>query len=155
MSAPGLRGVSDADRPLSEFVLRRRVQFYELDSAGIVHFSTYFRYLEEAEHAFWRAAGLSIAPPGHEVGYPRVSATCDYHRPLHFEDEFEVHIRIVAKGGKSIRYAFTITRGDTKIATGAMTIVCVRTRPGEPMKAVDIPAAVAGRFAVAVETDAQ
>ena len=45
-----------------EFRLKRRVQFYETDAAGIVHFSTYFRYMEEAEHALWRDAGMSIAP---------------------------------------------------------------------------------------------
>ncbi|HCE02754.1 MAG TPA: acyl-CoA thioesterase, partial [Acidobacteria bacterium] len=48
---------------MSEFRLTRRVQFYETDSAGIVHFSVFFRYMEEAEHAMWRAAGLSIAVP--------------------------------------------------------------------------------------------
>ena len=49
----------------SEFRLRRRVQFYETDAAGMVHFSWFFRYMEEAEHALWREAGLSIAqhPP--------------------------------------------------------------------------------------------
>ena len=40
-----------------EYRLKRRVQFYETDMAGIVHFSCYFRYLEEAEHAMWRDAG--------------------------------------------------------------------------------------------------
>ena len=45
----------------SEFRLKRRVHFYETDAAGIVHFSTYFRYMEEAEHALWRDAGLTIA----------------------------------------------------------------------------------------------
>ena len=44
----------------SEYRLRRRVQFYETDAAGIVHFSWFFRYMEEAEHALWREAGLSI-----------------------------------------------------------------------------------------------
>ena len=43
--------------------LTRRVQFYETDAAGIVHFSWFFRYMEEAEHALWREAGLSIHPP--------------------------------------------------------------------------------------------
>ena len=46
--------------PVSEHRLARRVQFYETDAAGVVHFSDYFRYMEEAEHALWRAAGLSI-----------------------------------------------------------------------------------------------
>ena len=42
---------------MREFTYRRRVQFYETDLAGIVHFSWYPRYMEEAEHAMWRDAG--------------------------------------------------------------------------------------------------
>ena len=45
---------------VSEYRLRRRVQFYETDAAGIVHFSWFFRYMEEAEHALWREAGLML-----------------------------------------------------------------------------------------------
>jgi acyl-CoA thioesterase FadM len=56
------------------YVYDRRVQFAETDLAGIVHFSWYFRYIEEAEHALWRAAGLSISPPRAEMGWPRVAA---------------------------------------------------------------------------------
>jgi acyl-CoA thioester hydrolase len=149
MSVAGPHGTGSAHRPQSELVLRRRVQFYELDSAGIVHFSTYFRYMEEAEHALWRAAGLSIAPPASDIGYPRVNVTCDYHRPLRFEDEVDIGIRIVAMAEKSIRYECVLTLGDTKVATGSMTIVCVRVTPGEPMKAVPIPPEIAARFAVA------
>ncbi len=81
---------------ISEYVLRRRVQFYETDAAGIVHFSWFFRYMEEAEHALWRAAGLSIHPPGSPIGWARASAACDFGRPLRFEDEFDVTIRIAA-----------------------------------------------------------
>ena len=95
MSVPGQLRTSEAIGPRSEFTLRRRVQFYELDSAGIVHFSNYLRYMEEAEHALWRDAGLSVASRGADVGFPRVSVGFDYHRPLHFEDEFEVRVRIV------------------------------------------------------------
>jgi acyl-CoA thioesterase FadM len=64
-----------------EYRHTRRVQFYETDAAGIVHFSWFFRYMEEAEHALWREAGLSIAPPGAEIGWPRIAAAFDYHRP--------------------------------------------------------------------------
>ena len=65
----------------SEYRLKRRVQFYETDMAGIVHFSWFFRYLEEAEHAMWREAGLSIAG-GSGIGWPRVEASFEFHRPL-------------------------------------------------------------------------
>jgi YbgC/YbaW family acyl-CoA thioester hydrolase len=140
--------------PRSEFTLHRRVNFYELDSAGIVHFSCYFRYMEEAEHAMWRAAGLSIAPPGAEVGFPRVAVTCDYQKPLHFEDEFDVHIRIVGMSDKSIRYACELTRGGVTIATGSLTVVCIRKAPDGRMRAASIPPEIASRFAVAAESRA-
>ena len=73
-----------------EFRLQRHVQFYETDAAGIVHFSNYFRYMEEAEHALWRSAGLSISASGSEIGWPRVNVSFEYTRPLRFEDEFEL-----------------------------------------------------------------
>ncbi len=132
----------------SEYRLKRRVQFYETDAAGIVHFSCYFRYLEEAEHAMWRAAGLSIAGrPG--IGWPRVSASFEYFRPLRFEDEFEVHLRIVAKDARTISYAGVITSGETKIAAGTLVIKCVTKQPGEPMRSVDIPPDIDALFEIA------
>jgi YbgC/YbaW family acyl-CoA thioester hydrolase len=140
--------------PVSEFTLRRRVTFHEVDSAGIVHFSIYFRYMEEAEHALWRAAGISIAARDANVGYPRVSAAFDYHRPLRFEDEFDARIRIVSIRDKSLRYVCTLTKGDEKIATGTVTVVCVSRGEDGVMKARPLPPDVAGRFEVSAEADA-
>jgi acyl-CoA thioester hydrolase len=138
---------------VSEHKLTRRVQFHETDMAGIVHFSCFFKYMEEAEHALWRSAGLSIAPPRAEVGWPRIAASFDYHRPLRFEDEFEAAIRIVAIGEKTIRYSCVITKGEIKIATGAMTIACVR-KGVEPLQSTAIPAEVADRFRISPEGNA-
>ncbi len=131
-----------------EHRLKRRVQFYETDMAGIVHFSCYFRYMEEAEHAMWREAGLAIA--GTEgVGWPRVAASFEYHRPLKYDDEFEVHLRIVGKDARTIRYEGVITCGGTHIATGTLAVKCVTKRPGEPMRAADMPPEVDAAFQVA------
>ena len=127
------------------------MQFYETDAAGIVHFSWFYRYMEEAEHALWREAGLSIAPRDAEVGFPRVSASFDFRRPLYFEDEFEVTIEVTDVGPKTIRYTATVTRGETHIATGSLTIACVRKRAGEPMRATSIPPEIAQRFGASDE----
>jgi YbgC/YbaW family acyl-CoA thioester hydrolase len=132
----------------SEYRLKRRVQFYETDMAGIVHFSWYFRYLEEAEHAMWREAGLSIAG-GHGIAWPRTAASFEFHRPLKFEDEFEVHLRIVGKDARSIRYEGVITSAGTRVATGKLVIKCVSKRPGEPMRGIDIPPDIDALFQVA------
>lgn len=130
----------------AEFTYRRRVQFAETDLAGIVHFSWYFRYMEEAEHALWRSLGLHIAPPGGQIGYPRVSASCDFKGPLRFEDEFEVDVRVDAVGRRSLRYGFTLRRGDEILATGAMTSVCVEKQPDRGVRSVELPAEVVARL---------
>ena len=135
-------------RRWSEYRLRRRVNFYETDCAGIVHFSWFFRYLEEAEHAMWRAAGLSIAPPAAAVGFPRVSASFDYHRPLRFEDEFDVLVRVAAIGRSSMRYDCVISMGDVRIATGTTTMVCV-VQDADGVKSTPFPEDVISRFEVA------
>ena len=132
----------------SEFRLRRRVQFYETDAAGIVHFSWFFRYMEEAEHALWRAAGLSIHAPDSEIGWPRVAASFDFHRALVFEQEFDVWLRVVEMTRRTIRYSCLLSQGDTKIATGSLVIACVRKRPHR-MEAIEIPSEIAACFQVA------
>jgi acyl-CoA thioesterase FadM len=110
-----------------------------------VHFSWFFRYMEEAEHALWRAAGLSIHPPQSDIGWPRVSATFDYHHPLTFEQEFDVVIRITEITKRTISYACMISQDGRSIATGTLTIACVRRLAGG-MKSTEIPAAIAQRF---------
>ena len=82
----------------------------------------------------------------------RVAASCDFHGALRFEDEFDVSIRVEAVTRKTIRYACLLTRGDTKIATGSITIACVRKRPGQPMESIEIPPEIAARFQVATHT---
>lgn len=129
-----------------DFIYRRRVQFAETDMAGIVHFSMYFRYMEEAEHALWRSVGLQIAPPDGHIGFPRVAASCDFKASLRFEEEFEVHVRVDAVGRRSIRYGFTLRRGEDILATGSMTSVSVEKRAGGAVRSIDLPPEVAARL---------
>jgi len=130
----------------SEFKYRRRVQFAETDLAGIVHFSAMFRYLEEAEHAMWRAAGLTIAERNSDIGWPRLGAALEFRNPLRFEEEFEVWVRIAALKTRTLEYEFTIVRGPTVIAVGTMTSVCVRKQPNGTMRAAEIPAEISERL---------
>ena len=123
--------------------VRRRVQFSETDVAGIVHFSNFFRYFEDAEHELWRQAGLSVHPEQSPIGWPRVAASCEYHRALKFEQEFEIDVRISEMTRRTISYAGEITRNGERIATGSWKIACVNKLPDGGMKSADIPADVA------------
>lgn len=139
---------------ISELRLRRRVQFYETDVAGIVHFSWFFRYMEEAEHAMWREAGLSIHPPQSDIGWPRVAAACEFHRPLKFEQEFDVTIRISEITKRTISYACDMSQDGVKVATGTLKIACVAKQPDGTMKSAEIPEMIASRFKPSAPTSA-
>ena len=138
---------------MSAYRFRRRVQFYETDAAGIVHFSWYPRYMEEAEHALWRAAGLGISRPGAGIGWPRVAVSFEFYRPLRFEDEFDISIRITAIEEKRIHYACVLENGEVQLAAGKMTIACVRRGPDGSMKSTPIPAEIAERLRAAAPED--
>ena len=77
------------------FQVEKRIEFSETDMAGIVHFSNFFRMMELAEHAFIRSLGFSVhmqVEQG-EIGWPRVKVTCDYRKPLRFEEVLSlIHI---------------------------------------------------------------
>jgi acyl-CoA thioester hydrolase len=138
----------------SEFKLMRRVEFSETDMAGIMHFSNFFRYMEAAEHAFIRSLGLSVVPTGYNppIGWPRVNASCEYKRPLKYDDNVEVHLQVSAKSEKAVTYSFTFRKeGEKEIcAVGSVTVVCVSIRDGR-MQATFIPKEYADKLDVAVQ----
>ena len=95
-----------------EFRLVRRVEFSETDMVGIVHYSNFFRYMESAEHGFFRSLGLSIVTQHVDphLGWPRVHAECDYKHPLRFEDEIEIQMLVSQKKSKSLSYQFRFVK---------------------------------------------
>ena len=132
-----------------EFTITRRVEFSETDMAGIVHFSNFCRYMEHAEHAFFRSLGRSIVDHDLGVGWPRVHMNCDFKRPLSFEDEVEIRLLVSAKTSKSISYQFRFWVAGTETARGALTVVCVRRNEAGEMKAANIPPEIADLIEVA------
>jgi acyl-CoA thioester hydrolase len=134
-----------------EYRIVRRVEFSETDMAGIVHYSNFFRYMEAAEHAFFRSIGFSVVtrnvdPP---VGWPRVHAECDYRRPIRFEDEIEIRMYVTKKKSKSLTYGFWFRKMEggemVDVARGSLTVVCVRHKNGR-MKAAMIPKEIATKI---------
>ena len=126
-----------------EFTITRRVEFSETDAAGIVHFSNFYRYMEYAEHAFFRALGRSIVDHNLDVGWPRVHSHCDFKKPLKFEDEVDIHLLVSAKTSKSITYQFHFRVDGTEVARGGFTVVCVRRIEAGEIKATSIPPEIA------------
>ena len=110
------------------FTTTRRVEFADTDMAGIMHFSNFFRFMEVAETAFLRERGLSVTWPDGDTryGFPRVSASCDYTRPVRFGDELTIGVTVEKVGTKSVSYRYDFSLAGQPVATGRMTAVYCR-----------------------------
>jgi len=128
------------------FVHTRRIEFAETDMAGMLHFSEFFRYMESAEHAFLRSLNFSVhqSQDGTVTSFVRVHAECDFRKPLFFEDEVQIELRIAKMGKKSITYNFVMTRDEDNeeyCASGQIVVVCMRSRVGDhKIETIEIPA---------------
>ena len=138
---------------------RRRIEFYETDMAGIVHFSNFFRFMESTEHAFFRSLGLALhhQEGAHMSGWARVAARCEYRLPLRYMDEVEIELRVRAKKKSSLAYDFVFRRvadrdGPTsadEVALGVLEVVHVVAADGGRMKSSPMPPDVAKKIEVA------
>lgn len=127
------------------FQTSRLVEFHDTDMAGIMHFASFFIYMESAEHELYRSLGLSLHTEvdGELISFPRVSAACDYSSPARCEEILDIAVSVTRIGAKSISYEFRFTRAGTLLAIGKMTSVCCRVVHGQPPVSRPIPAEIA------------
>ena len=110
-----------------EFVHQRRVEFSETDMAGIVHFANFFRWMESAEHAFLRSLGYSVHPQGESTGWPRLKVSCDYLKPLRFEDLIDTVLSVREVRTRSVRYGFEFRRPESGDVVARGEVVAVHS----------------------------
>lgn len=120
----------------------RLIEFRDTDMAGIVHFSNFFAYMEQAEHAFLRSIGLGVicTIDGVEISWPRVNANCNYRQAIRFEQMIDIEVCIARIGSSSITYEFNFSHEGTPVADGSITVVCCKFRRGEKPESMKIPA---------------
>ena len=98
-----------------------------------VHFPTIFRHVEAAEHACLKALGLLVFDRG-QGGWPRVSVSCDFRKPLVAGDPIEVQLAVERIGRTSVSWLFEVLNADGQVAAqGGMTNVRVNAT-GKPQE---------------------
>jgi len=134
---------------MTPFQTTRRVEFGDTDMAGIMHFANFFRFMEAPETAFLRERGLSVnwRQDGGKLGFPRVSAACDYQKPAYFEDVLTIAVTVEKLGRKSVSYRFDFTnqRGEP-LAVGRVTAVFCRTSSPDQIESLEIPADIRAKL---------
>jgi acyl-CoA thioester hydrolase len=149
------------------FVHRLRTRFAETDAMGIIHHAAYLPYLEEARVEYLRSIGHPYdevrrvgAGGGADDGdgddggggegggegvegrdFPVLEASVHYRKPLHFDDEVDVSLRIGAVTGTTFQIAYLLTVDGSVRATAVTVHGCVDGR-GRPCR---LPAWVRGK----------
>jgi acyl-CoA thioester hydrolase len=102
----------------------------ETDAAGIYHWTTVFRLVEEAEAALHTALGIVDRTFG---AMPRVGVAVDFRRPLRFNDPVEVLLEVERVGKASITYQMRVNGPDGLAAEGRLKICHVDRETGRPL----------------------
>lgn len=127
--------------------------------AGIMHFSNYFRYMESAEHEFFRSLGMSVHSDAEARGWARVDVHCTYRRPLRYQDLVQLHVIVQSIGERSMEFVVmfdkvvTVAAGAAEatetVARGTMTTVCVTRGADGALRSVSVPPEVTARIEAA------
>ena len=139
---------------MHDYRIRRKVEYVDTDMSGIVHFSRFLIYMENAEHAFLKAVGGNVHmsdSEGREISWPRVAVSCEYLSPARYGDELEIHLRVVRKGVRSMTYGFEVTCGGATLARGKSTCACCVMNDPSGIKAIPIPGEIAARIEESAE----
>lgn len=118
-----------------------RIEFRDTDAAGIVHFSVFFTYMEEAEHSLIRHLGLGVMMEDDhgKFSWPRVSAKCDFSAPLRFGEHVDIAISITKLGSRSITYSHEFLLDGRRVALGEITTVCCEMADDGSIRSREIP----------------
>lgn len=132
---------------MPHFRTTRRVEFHDTDMAGIIHFSNYFLYMEQAEHELFRSLGLKIHghfPDGTVYGWPRVSVTASFSAPAYYDDLLDVRLTLLRRGASSLTVGYEFWRDETKLAIGEMKTAFCRVAASGKLEALVMPPEIAG-----------
>jgi acyl-CoA thioester hydrolase len=109
---------TDADRRSDGwFSIERRVGWTEVDPSSNYQFTDALRYVEEAEIALFREAGVLNDLYPH---LPRVHVSVSYVHPARFDDLLTVQVQVARIGSASVDLEFRILLEDEVCAQGVI-----------------------------------
>lgn len=128
--------------PSLPLVVERRVDFSHTDAAGIIHFSTYFVFMEAAEAELFRQLGISLLwqDSGGTYGFPRVDCQCRFRRPVAFDALVRTELNIEKILSGRIRYQFRFLDESGELcAEGTMVTACAQRNDDGKLEAILLP----------------
>jgi acyl-CoA thioester hydrolase len=112
-----------------------RVYYEDTDLAGIVYYANYLKFIERGRSEWVRDCGVDQgalrADQGIVFAVRKVDA--DYLKPAKFDDLLQVTTELVALGGASITLRQEVWRGEERLFTAHVVLVCLQ-ETGKPAR---------------------
>ena len=131
------------------FAHRQRVRFGETDLQGVVYYGNYLLFAEVGRMEYLRALGIDYKRDLIEKGvdFTMGEANVRYQAPLHFDDEFDIRVRVGEIRGFSWAFEYAFDRADgQRCAVGYTVQVIVDPKTA---RAARIPADLRAIFEAA------
>ena len=124
------------------FAHRQRVRFGETDLQGVVYYANYLLFAEVGRIAYLRELGVVYERDllAHDVDFTIGEARVRYQAPLHFDEEYDIKVRVGEIRHSSWTFEYAMDRSDGLHCADASTIqVMIDRKTG---RATRIPVAL-------------
>ncbi len=109
------------------------VRWGDMDAYGHVNNAAYFTYCESARIRYFEELGLEELRGADSHGPAVVTASCNFHRQVHYPATLDVGVRATKIGRTSFHldYAIFPSGGEEVVADGSSVVVWVDYERGE------------------------
>jgi acyl-CoA thioester hydrolase len=128
------------------FVWPIRVYYEDTDTAGVVYYANYLKFMERARTEWLRSLGFEqdVLISNEKLIFAVRSVCVDYRRPALFNDALEVTARISQYGKASIDFEQTVVRHthgkEELLASGKIKLACLDS---ESLRPKPLPSSIA------------
>ena len=106
-----------------------RIRYYELDPQGIMHNANYLAFYDQAVVEYFRELDYDYEKEIEETNkdFHTVQVIVQYNKPLYFDDEIEIGLKIKDVGNTSMTWIMAMFIKGTRELASASEIVHVYT----------------------------
>jgi acyl-CoA thioester hydrolase len=118
-----------------DFVWPVRVYYEDTDAGGVVYYANYLKFMERARSEWLRALGFEqdrlIEEEAAIFAVRHVSV--DYLKPARFNEELQVHVKLLKRGSASLYLDQSIRNQDgVEVCKGVVKIACIHPESFRP-----------------------
>lgn len=118
-----------------EHIHKIHVYYRDVDQMGIVYYTRYIEYFEEARTELLRSIGINVTDFENQGYYlPVISVECKYKYPARFDEELKVITRITENPRSTIKIEYKILNDNNGLCVSGATIHTFINKIGKTVK---------------------